>query len=118
MNTSIQREDRPPGTLQVERRKYARVRAAIPIEITPEDATAATHTQTSDISLGGCYVEMNFTLPVGTHVEMALWLGEERVWVSAKVATHHPYFGNGFAFTEVPEAVRHKLTSFLNSVRR
>ena len=104
------------SSLLKERRKYLRIKAAIPVELMPEDAAAVTHAQTADISVGGCYVEMNFTLPVGTRVEMALWLGEEKVWVNAKVVTQHAYFGNGFVFLEVSENLRSKLMRFLNSV--
>ena len=105
-----------PATRQVERRKYPRIQTAIPVEFVPDGSEVATHAQTSDISLGGCYVEMNFTLPVGTVVEMALWLGEEKVWINAKTVTHHPYFGNGFAFSEISDKARQKLAHFLSSV--
>jgi len=113
---AVQHNESQAGTLRKERRKYLRVQAAIPVEFTPEGATVATRAQTSDISVGGCYVEMNFTLSVGTQVEMALWLGEEKVWLQSKVVTHHPYFGNGFAFLSLSEQVRSKLMRFLSSI--
>lgn len=114
MTQLVQQHELHPGTLRKERRKYLRIQAAIPVEFTAEGAAAATHAQTADISVGGCYVEMNFTLPVGTHVDMALWLGEEKLWVNAKVVTHHPYFGNGFAFVDVPEETRSRLMRYLS----
>ena len=116
MNDTIQINAGQPATRQVERRKYVRVQVAIPVEFVPDGSEVATHAQTSDISLGGCYVEMNFTLPVGTVVEMALWLGEEKVWVSAKTVTSHPYFGNGFAFVDISDKARQKLAHFLSSL--
>ena len=116
MINAVQPNETQAGTLRKERRKYLRVQVAIPVEFTPGGAAVATHAQTSDISVGGCYIEMNFTLPVGTQVEMALWLGEEKVWIQARIVTHHPYFGNGFAFTDVSEQVRTKLMRFLSSI--
>ncbi len=113
---TLQQGERHPTTVGKERRKYLRVQVAIPVEFTPEGSPVATHAQTSDISVGGCYVEMDLTLPVGTQAEMALWLGEEKVWVMARIVTHHPYFGNGFAFTYVSQEVRSKLMRFLSSV--
>ena len=116
MINTVQQDESHIPTPRLERRKYVRIPVAIAVEFTPDDAAVATHAPTSDISLGGCYVEMNFTLPVGTRVEMALWLGEEKVWVTAKVVTHHPYFGNGFAFIDVSETTSNKLVHFLSSV--
>ena len=81
-----------------DRRKYPRVKTAIQVEFQAEGATSPIHAQTSDISCGGCYIEMNFTLPVGTRLEMTLWLNDERLLTAGVVATHHPYFGNGLRF--------------------
>ena len=41
------------SSLLKERRKYLRIKAAIPVELMPEEAAAATHAQTADISVGG-----------------------------------------------------------------
>lgn len=116
MRNAVQQDESQASTLRKERRKYLRVQVAIPVEFIPEGAAVATHAETSDISVGGCYVEMNFTLPVGTQVEMALWLGEEKVWIQARIVTHHPYFGNGFAFRDMSEQVRSKLMRLLSSI--
>jgi c-di-GMP-binding flagellar brake protein YcgR len=104
------------GIAQSERRKYPRAQAAIPIEFKAEGAAVATHAQTADISLGGCYVEMNFTLAVGSKLEIALWLGDDKVTAQAIVATHHPYFGNGIQFINMSAEDESKLKKFVSSV--
>jgi len=102
--------------LQPERRKYPRNKIAVQVELRLEDAPAPTHTQTSDLSLGGCYVEMSFTLAVGSKVDMALWLGDDKVLAKGVVITQHSYFGNGFQFVNLAPADQSKLARFLGSL--
>lgn len=102
-------------TVQKERRKYSRIQAGVPIEFKPEGTEVFTHTQTSDMSVGGCYLEMSFTLPVGTMLDVDLWLGEEKVTTKARVVTHHPSFGNGIQFVDMSTEDRSKLQRFVNS---
>lgn len=104
------------GTSQPERRKYPRTPTAVPVEFRPEGAAVATRTETTDLSLTGCYLQMNFTLQVGTKLDMVLWLDGEKATTQALVATHHPGFGNGIQFVDMPEEDRSKLKRFLDSV--
>ena len=104
------------GTVPPERRKYPRSQAAVQIELRPEGAAAPTHTHTTDLSVGGCYVEMNFTLQVGTRLDLVLWLADEKFTTKAIVATHHPYFGNGIQFVDMSQGDQSKLKRFLNSL--
>jgi hypothetical protein len=98
-----------------ERRKYPRAKVAIPIEFKPESATVASHAETSDLSLEGCYVEMSFTLPVGSKLDLVLWVNEARLTTKAVVVTHHPQFGNGIEFSEISPEDQAKLAQFLKS---
>ena len=84
-----------------ERRKYPRLKVGVPVELKPEGADCVTRAQTSDISCGGCYVEMNFTIPVGTKLDFTLWLNDTKLLTKAMVVTHHPYYGNGFKFVDM-----------------
>jgi hypothetical protein len=60
----------------------------------------------TDVSLGGCYVEMLSPLPVDTAVELAFNLDDNLVHFSAKVRSSHMGFGMGLAFTNVrPEGL-------------
>lgn len=104
------------GTSEHERRKYPRTPAEVQVEFRPEGAPVATHTHTTDLSLGGCYVEMNFTLQVGTKLDLVLWLGDEKVTTKATIATHHPYFGNGIQFVGMSPEDQSKLQHFLDAL--
>jgi hypothetical protein len=106
--------EQPQGMPQSERRKYPRIKIAIPIEFKPEGATVASHAETADLSLVGCYVEMSFTLPVGSGLELGLWVEDQRLSLSGIVVTHHPQFGNGIEFLNLSQQDRAKLAHFLS----
>lgn len=105
----------PHETNHAERRKYPRAKVAIPIEFKPESAAVASHAQTADLSLAGCYVEMSFTLPVGSKLDLVLWLADARLATKAVVVTHHPQFGNGIEFSEISREDQIRLEQFLKS---
>ncbi len=96
-----------------ERRKYPRVKASIPIEFKTEGAAVASRAETADLSLSGFYVEMSFTLPVGTKLDLVLWVEDERLPANGVVVTHHPQFGNGVKFVEMSQEAQAKLAHFL-----
>lgn len=107
--------EQPQEVSQKERRKYPRAKAAIPIEFKPEGAAVASRAETADLSLSGCYVEMSFTLPVGTKLDLVLWVEEHRLPTKGIVVTHHPQFGNGIEFVDISQEDQGKLAHFLKS---
>jgi c-di-GMP-binding flagellar brake protein YcgR len=107
--------EQPHETTHAERRKYPRAKVAIPIEFKPEGAAVASRAETADLSLAGCYVEMSFTLQVGSKLDLVLWVGDERLATRAVVVTHHPQFGNGIEFVEMTQEDQAKLTRFLKT---
>jgi hypothetical protein len=98
-----------------ERRKYPRAKVAIPIEFKPEAAAVASHAETADLSLVGCYVEMSFTLQVGSKLDLVLWVNDARLATKAVVVTHHPQFGNGIEFVDMSQENQAKLAHFLKT---
>jgi PilZ domain len=106
-----QSHDTPHG----ERRRYPRAKVGIPIEFKPEGAAVASHAETADLSLIGCYVEMTFTLPVGTKLDLVLWVEDQRLATKGVVVTHHPQFGNGIEFLDISQEDQGKLAHFLKS---
>jgi hypothetical protein len=70
---------------------------------------------TSDLSLGGCYVKTMVTMPVGIKLDVGLWLGEEKVMISAIVVTCYPHIGNGIQFLAMPSSDRDRVRRFLES---
>jgi hypothetical protein len=84
-----------------ERRRFARHTCRIGAQVaTSTDGLRMAGTVT-DISLGGCYVEMLSPLPVGTPVELSFELDSSPVDFPAKVRSSHMGFGMGLAFTGV-----------------
>jgi c-di-GMP-binding flagellar brake protein YcgR len=105
--------EQPQETAQKERRKSPRTKIAISIEFKTEGAAVASRAETADLSLFGCYVEMSFTLPVGTRMNLTLWVEDARLPTRALVVTHHPQFGNGIEFLDMSQEDRAKLEQFL-----
>ena len=84
-----------------ERRRFARHTCRIGAQVaTSTDGLRMAGTVT-DISLGGCYVEMLSPLPAGTLVELSFELDGSPVNFPAKVRSQHMGFGMGLAFTAV-----------------
>lgn len=98
-------------------RQYARFKAAVPIELRPKGVTAPLRGQTADICLGGCYVEMGFTQEVSTVVDISLWIGDSKIYVTAEVVSKHPSFGNGFRFVHLTKDGTAKLNDYLESLK-
>ena len=98
-----------------ERRKYPRIKAVIPVEFKAEGASVASGAETADLSLSGCYVEMSFTLAVGTKLDLILWIEDQKLITKALVVSNTPQFGNGIEFVEMPQEDQAKLATFLRS---
>ena len=107
--------DNHEDTAVAERRRNDRVKVAVPVEFKPEGQGCFTHAETSDLSCGGCYVEMGLTLPVGTRLELHLWLNEKKLSTTAVVVTHHPSFGNGIQFLDLMPEEYEQLYRFLQA---
>jgi len=98
-----------------DRRKSMRVKAAVQLELRVQDSEVPIRLQTADISMGGFYVEMSVTLPIGTRVKATLWLGEKKVIGTGIVVTCHPQFGNGVELTAVSAQDQVVLATFLDA---
>jgi hypothetical protein len=107
--------DQPQEPPRKERRRCPRSKVSIPIEFKPEGATVASRAETADLSLFGCYVEMSFTLAVGTKIDVILWVEDARLPTRALVVTNHPQFGNGIEFLDMSTEHQARLTQFLKA---
>jgi len=81
------------------RRKHPRFKVRVPIEFHPE-GSATLMSATADLSLGGCYLEMMFTFPIGTILEVSLQAGRT-VRAKAVVVTRDLQVGNGIKFIDM-----------------
>lgn len=71
--------------------------------------------ETSDISLGGCYVEMALTMEVGARLDIVLWLDQQKLTTKGVVVTQHSQFGNGIRFVDISSENEAMLGHFLDS---
>jgi hypothetical protein len=101
-----------------DRRAHPRYKCANSAEVYRTGENAPIRSRTSDISLGGCFLEMPNPLPKGTQIRLALWVKEFKLWTTAEVVTSTPGFGTGVKFTEMPEQDRNQLKQFLESMVR
>ena len=100
-----------------DRRANPRTKVSVQTELHLADKDTPMRVQTSDLSLGGCYVETMVTIPVGARLDVALRLGQEKVMISAIVVTCYPQVGNGIQFLTMPPAARNRVRSFLEALR-
>jgi hypothetical protein len=84
----------------IERRKYPRREAHVQIELHPENCDIPMHLETTDLSRGGCYIQLMTPLPVGMKAMAKLWLNDQPVVAHCRVVTRHPQFGNGIMFVD------------------
>jgi hypothetical protein len=101
-----------------DRRANPRLKCTNSAEVYPAGAVAPIRTRTSDLSLGGCFLEMPNPLPKGTQIRIALWVKEFKLWTNGEVVTSTPGFGIGVKFTDITEPDRNQLKQFLESMVR
>ena len=70
----------------------------------------------TDISLGGCYLEIMSPLPVLTYVSLVLTLEEQRLQAKGQVVVSHPHFGMGIQFIDLSAADRQMLESWITAL--
>ena len=99
------------------RRKFPRLKVSVPIELRPEGSQFPIRGATSDLSLTGCYVEMTFTFPVATVLEIRLQLGEPTPAL-ATVVTCDTQVGNGITFTKMLPEDQDRLRSYLEAAEK
>jgi hypothetical protein len=100
-----------------ERRESSRLKLRMPIEMLTEDSDSPIRGATSDLSLGGCYIETIFPLPVGTNLELKLQI-DGTLLVLATVVTCHPQVGNGIQFSKMLPEDLDELRAFLEAAEK
>lgn len=100
--------------MAAEKRRHPRVKIRLPVELCVENSELVMRTATSDISMGGCYVEMMFTLERGAQLEMTFDIGE-RILVLGRVVTCDPHVGNGIEFSKILPEDEEELRRYLDA---
>jgi hypothetical protein len=89
----------PPSFGGDERRKFARHACRIETQVVTEDGSIGVPGTITDVSLGGCYVEMLSPLPVDSSIHLSLNPGTSTLHMSGKVRSSQMGLGMGVSFT-------------------
>jgi hypothetical protein len=84
-----------------ERRQSPRLRCSGSAEFRVEGNDARMWGTVTDVSLHGCYVEMNTTFPVGTKAALGLESFGIRIETPGTVRASYPFLGMGICFAEI-----------------
>ena len=102
---------RPPATAAVEwkeRRGSPRIRCSGSVELRAQGKNVRKWGTLTDISLHGCYVELNDTYSVDTKVDLVMKSFGIRIVAPGTVCTSYPFLGMGICFGEIkPEESVH-----------
>jgi len=99
----------------MERRRYRRYQLRFEIEVRDLDNKIPLRAATVDISLGGCYVDTLFPLPIGRRIEFVLRVGNEPIRAQGTVHTCHPGVGMGIEFDDLPQVTKDLINHYLCS---
>jgi len=103
--------------MKTERRHTPRYPFSALAEIVDEAENARTSSRVSDLSLHGCYVEMNNPFPEGTKVMIEISTETESLETYAIVAHIEPKRGMGLTFGEMPNSLANVLNRWLVQAR-
>lgn len=96
-----------------DRRKFDRKITAVQLEMVLAGRAAPMRVSTTDLSVGGCYVQTSYPLSIGVRLGISIPIGNEKLLVQGIVKTCHQSFGNGIQFLKMAPADRVKLEAFL-----
>jgi c-di-GMP-binding flagellar brake protein YcgR len=99
-----------------EKRNHPRLKVRVPVELRPEATETPIRGETADLSLGGFYIEMMFTLEIGTQVDITLQAGDSTLLAAGEVVTCDRTVGNGIRFLRMLPDDREELDRFLQAV--
>ena len=102
--------------MREEKRKHPRLKVRVPVELRPEASETPIRGETTDLSLGGFYIEMMFTLEIGTQLDITIQVGDSILLGTGEVVTCDRTVGNGIRFTSMLPDDREELDRFLQAV--
>lgn len=99
-----------------ERRRSPRFQCSGSAEFRPEGSEVRMWGTLTDVSLHGCYVEMNNTFPLGTRMRLTLEALGVRVRVQGTVRVSYPFLGMGICFPEIEPGQQLQLERLLTAL--
>jgi hypothetical protein len=106
------------GAKKARERKYPRVKVSIPAEARHVMENFPRRGQTTNLSEGGCYIEMVQTLEPPTCVDVVLWLNDQKIQARAEVVTRNAHLGNGIRFLRISDADKATLRNFVEMAQK
>ena len=97
----------------IERRKAPRYACSGRIEMQVQGANYRIGGTLADISLHGCYVEMNSTYPVDTMLNLELDVISMKIKLTGIVRASYPFLGMGISFGEIEGKARTQLQDLM-----
>jgi hypothetical protein len=98
-----------------ERRKHRRVPCRLGAELYVQGTETLTRVHVTNISVGGCFLEMATLAPDKARVKIVIWANDTKLTVHGVVVSRRPGFGVSIKFTEVTEEVQGQLQRFIQS---
>lgn len=86
------------------------------VEVTDVGSGTKLSSRTSEIGMGGCYVDALNPLPAGTQIELRILRDQGVFAAKAKVAYCDAKFGMGVAFTEITPKDKALLETWLAEI--
>jgi len=117
--TNAHMPDPQPSTsaaTEHDRRLHKRYTVQVQIELYEEGVDVPMRLETTDLSRGGCYVQLLMPLSVGVGVRVTLWLDGCPAVIRGRVVTRHPQFGNGIMFVEFEGQAEQLLNRYLDAI--
>jgi CheY-like chemotaxis protein len=96
------RDEKARARLRAEpdnRRGQTRYACRLGAEVYQQGSSVRNYCHLSDLSPGGCYLEMPLAFPAGTAVEITVRTQEMKLRLSGSVKASHPGYGMGVSFT-------------------
>jgi len=98
------------------RRGQTRYACRLGAEVYQRGSSVRNYCHLSDLSPGGCYLEMPLAFPAGTPVEITVRTQDMKLRVSGQVKASHPGYGMGISFKLNTRDERHGVQQLIDFV--
>ena len=109
-------EQHPDRRTQTERRSHTRYQFTATAKVVEHRSSAAVSARSSDISLGGCFIDIASPFPVGTRVRVHLTKENASFQAEANVSSCMDSMGMGLKFTAIEPAQRRVLERWIGEL--
>jgi CheY-like chemotaxis protein len=98
------------------RRGQTRYACRLGAEVYQQGSAVRNYCHLSDLSPGGCYLEMPLAFPTGTAVEITVRTQDIKLRLSGTVRASHPGYGMGVSFTLSSKELRNGVQALIDFV--